>query len=290
MPVLFPPPSYISFSQLMTYVRCPEHYLFRYMLGIKRPPTKAMIRGSAIHDTLASDYIQKKNRGFAMKEREAQELYENLLAQHMEKYKKGLGESSFLLTKEFLQREENTSVSELLDAGTRGIRAYKREVERKTEPVLVEASFGIPMSKDMEIVGRIDLADTSSIVHETKTAKKKPALQDVASDPQIAFYILGYEALTGQRPKSMVKDFIIFQKLEASIVRYPVVKSSIDQKTLFRYIKNVLQAIKQNVWYCLHPADSWICSKEWCGYWKLHKELRRLGLPKFVEKYGTAKT
>ena len=31
---------HVSFSQVMTYVRCPQHYLFRYILGIKRQPRK----------------------------------------------------------------------------------------------------------------------------------------------------------------------------------------------------------------------------------------------------------
>lgn len=279
----------LSFSQVMTYVRCPEHFLFRYILGVRNPPAKAMKQGLALHDTIAQDYARKQQKGKAFNIKEAQEFYMRLLRKHLEHYHKELEQSSFLLTKEFLKKEKETRSQDLLDMGTRGIALYKRAIEQKTEPELIEESFALPLKEGIELIGRIDLVDTHHIIHETKTAKKKPTLQQVATDPQLAFYQFAYEEIAGQRPSSLVKDFLVLQKRDVSIARYPVKKSSIGKHALFRYVGSIASAIRSNVWYCLHQADSWICSEGWCGYTQMHRELRRLGISRMKKKYSNFK-
>src|SRR3989338_8025545 len=54
---------HLSFTQLMTYIRCPEHYLFRYSLGMQRLPRKVLKHGFALHETFAYHFDQKKKDG-----------------------------------------------------------------------------------------------------------------------------------------------------------------------------------------------------------------------------------
>ncbi len=277
-------PLRISFSQLMTYVRCPEHYLFRYIFGVRTPSVKAMKQGLALHDTIAQDYMKKMEEGRAFSVPEAQEVYERFLRKHLEHYYEELEKNSSLITKEFMEKERKASSSDLLDAGKRGIAVYKREIEKHTDPLFAEEPFEIPLRNNIELIGRIDLVDTSHILHETKTTKKKPVLQHVAMDSQLALYSFAYEYLTSQKPKSLVKDVLILGNKEASVARFPVRKSGIDTSSLFRIIDAISFAIRNNVWYCVHPADSWVCSQGWCGYSKLHRELRTIGLEKMIRK------
>ncbi|MDO8470695.1 MAG: PD-(D/E)XK nuclease family protein [bacterium] len=285
----FVKPLRLSFSQLMTYVRCPEHYLFRYIFGIRTPSGKAMKQGSALHDAIAEGYMRKMEEGRAPSIPQAQEMYRKLLRKHLEDYYEELERGSFLITKEFLAKERKVSSSDLLDAGTRGIAVYKKEIERRTDPLFAEEPFEIPLRNNIELVGRIDLVDTSHILHETKTTKKKPVLQQTSLDPQLAFYQFAYEYLTSQKPKSMVKDFLILGKKDAFVVRYPVRKSEIGKNSLFRIIDAISFAVRNNVWYCVHTADSWVCSQGWCGYFKLHRELRKVGLERMKQKYMNKK-
>jgi len=282
-------PLRLSFSQLMMYVRCPEHYLFRYVFGIRTPSAKAMKQGSALHDAIAEGYREKMEEGRPLSLRQSQEAYEGFLRKHLEQYYEELERGSFLVTKEFLAKERMVSFSNLLDAGMKGIAVYKKEIEVRTDPLFAEEPFEISLRNNIELIGRIDLVDTSHILHETKTTKKKPVLQQTALDPQLAFYSFAYEYMTSQKPKSMVKDFLILGKKEASVARYSVRKTEIGKSSLLRIIDAISFAIRNNIWYCVHTADSWICSEGWCGYMKLHKELRKKGLPFMLSKYAVKK-
>src|SRR3990167_1290758 len=64
----------VSFTQLMTYIRCPEHYLFRYILGIRRQPRKVFKRGFALHETLQYHFEEKKKDGKGISLAEAKEM------------------------------------------------------------------------------------------------------------------------------------------------------------------------------------------------------------------------
>ena len=75
---------HVSFTQLMTYVRCPEHYLFRYVLGMKRPPRKVMKHGFALHETLAEHFDQKKQDSKGLKPQEAKEFFVDTFKSAME--------------------------------------------------------------------------------------------------------------------------------------------------------------------------------------------------------------
>lgn len=278
----------ISYSQIMTYLGCPEHWLFRYYLGIKSPPAKAIMQGRAVHDTLAYHYGKKKE-GDILPVSELQDYYAEQLNSAMKDYENETEETKSLITKEYLAKEKETTKEEMLDAGTAGIAAYKKEVDPRVSPDLIETSFAIATNQDIKITGRIDLTDTKRIIHETKTKRRAPAMQEVARDPQLAMYRTGYENLTGKEPAGYSKDFIILGKREAKIQRYQIKKPDIDSESLLRYLWNILKAIEADSWYCLHQSESWICSKDWDGYWLLHKELRKIGFEKMLQKYGQKK-
>ena len=83
----------VSFSQLMTYIRCPEHYLFSYVLGIKRQPRKVFKRGFALHETLEYHFQQKKIDGKGISVLEAKEFFVHSFQEALEDYKQELAEA-----------------------------------------------------------------------------------------------------------------------------------------------------------------------------------------------------
>mgnify|MGYP001578047252 FL=1 len=245
-----------------------------------------MKQGRAIHETLANHYIQKRtdNRGYS--QNEIQDAYEHILDKEMDEYEKELEETKKLVDKDFLAKEKEITKDEMLDAGTRGLAAYYTEINPKVQPEFVEQEFSLETNQNISIKGWIDLTDTKKIVHETKTSRKTPNIQEVGRDPQLAIYQIGYKKLAGKKPLGFSKDFIILGKREAKIERFRIRKPDIDPEAMLRYIWNIVKAIQNNIWYCVHPANSWVCSKDWCGYWKLHQELRQIGFETITKKYG----
>jgi ATP-dependent helicase/DNAse subunit B len=53
------PKSYISVSQVKTYLRCPLQYYFSQIEGLKLPPKSALAFGSVTHKSVEVNYKQK---------------------------------------------------------------------------------------------------------------------------------------------------------------------------------------------------------------------------------------
>ena len=275
----------VSFSRLMTYVRCPEHWLFRYKLGLKRSPHKVFKHGFALHETFAYHFDQKKKDGKGLSVGDAKEFFVDVFLKGMEDYKQELAASRPYLTREYLSKERQIVLNDLVDTGMRGIEVYYKKLNRYIKPDLVEEAFEFPAGKNIKVVGRIDLTDKKGVIHELKTTRRSPNTQDIRVDPQLAIYQLGYHSITGKYPKAISKDYIVLSKRKAKVVRFRVARPFVDKRTMVGNINRIMEATERNLFYCMHPAESWLCSKEWCGYYTLHQELKKLGLQKFMAKY-----
>ena len=269
----------------MTYVRCPEHWLFRYRLGLKRTPKKILKHGFALHETFAYHFDQKKKDGKGLKPKDAKEFFVGVFLGGLDDYKEELARARPFLTREYLSKEREVNVANLVDLGMRGIEVYYKKLNRYIKPDLVEEAFEFPAGKGLQVVGKIDLTDKNGVIHELKTTRKSPNMQDIRSDPQLAIYQLGYYSIKKKYPKAISKDYIVLSRNNSRIVRFKVARPFINRSTILRNINTIMDAARKNIFYCMHPAESWLCSKEWCGYYTLHQELKKLGLQKFMAKY-----
>lgn len=279
----------MSFTQLMTYVRCSEHYLFRYILGIRRQPRKVFKHGFALHETLQYHFEKKKEDGKGLKLPEAQEFFVEAFGNALEDYRQELREARPYLTREYLSKEHKVKVGDMIETGLKGLEAYFRYLNPHSNPDLVEAPFSFQVRPGLEVVGRIDMTDKKGVIHELKTTRATPNKQDIRSDAQLAIYQIGYRSITGKAPKGISKDYIVLSKNNSRIVRFKVQRPFIDKRTVVRQVNSIMEAVRNNIFYCLHPAESWICSKEWCSYYKLHQEVKKLGLEAFLAKYASTR-
>ena len=279
----------VSFSQLMTYVRCPQHYLFRYVLGIKRQPRKVFKRGLAFHETLQYHFEQKKEDGKGITVSEAKEFFLHSFESALEDYQQELQEARPFLTREYLSKERWMNIGDMIDAGLKGLEVYFQRLNPYIMPDLIEEAFEFEVKKNLKIRGYIDLTDTKGVIHELKTTRITPNKQDIRSDAQLAIYQIGYKTITGKAPAGISKDYIVVSKNNPRVVRFRVVNPFINKRVVLGNIIAITDAIQNNVFFCMHPAESWICSKAWCNYYKLHQELKRLGFRSFMEKYSSSR-
>lgn len=260
--------------------------MFRYILGIRRQPRKVFKRGFALHETLQYHFEEKKKDGKGILLPEAKEFFVASFRNAMEDYQQELAEARPFLTREYLSKEKQINVPDMVDAGLKGLEVYYKQLNPYIKPDLVEEAFEFPVNDKIRVGGRIDLTDKNGVIHELKTTKVTPNKQDIRSDAQIAIYQLGYKEITGKAPKGISKDYIVLSKNNPRVVRFKVVRPFIDKQSIMRNILNIMNAIENNVFYCLHPAESWICSKDWCPYYKEHQQLKKLGFEAFMAKYA----
>ena len=276
----------VSFSQLMTYIRCPEHWLFRYNLGLKRTPKKILKHGFALHEVFAYHFAEKKKDGRGIKVGDAKEFFADVFLGALDDYKQELELTRPYLTREYLKKERQVDINDLLDRGMRGIEVYFKKLNPLIIPDLVEEAFEFQASRDIKVIGRLDLTHVNGTIHELKTTRRNPNMQDIRSDPQLAIYQLGYHSIKGKYPIALSKDYIVLSKNDSKITRFKVTRPFADRNTVLRNIHAIMKAAENNIFYCMHPAESWMCSKEWCGYYTLHQELKKIGLAKFMSKYS----
>lgn len=224
-----------------------------------------------------------------MKPVEAKEVFIDVFLNGLEEYAEEMERVEKYLPREYVRKERKVSVEELVDIGLKGIDVYYRRLNSKIDPDLVEEAFEFPVQKGLKLIGRIDLSDKENVLHELKTTRRVPNKQDVRVDPQLAIYQLGYYTLKNRYPAGISKDYIVLSKREPRIVRFRVSRPFVDRKTVLRNVVTIMEAVQRNIFYCVHPAESWICSKEWCGYYKFHQELKKIGLPAFLEKYSKSR-
>lgn len=245
-----------------------------------------MKHGFALHETLAYHFDQKKQDSKGLKPNEAKEFFADVFKNALEDYEIEMEQGKSLLTKEYLAKEKKVNINELFDLGLKGIDVYYKQLNPKIRPDLVEAAFNFPAGKGIEVIGKIDLTDTKNVIHEFKTTRHTPPKQDVLSDPQISIYQIAFETIKKRPVAGISKDYLVMSKRDPKIVQFAVSRPSVDKKAILQNIATIVEAAKHNIFYCLHPAESWICSKGWCPYFKAHQELKKLGLQKFMLYYS----
>lgn len=177
---------------------------------------------------------------------------------------------------------------QFIDLGVRGIKKYHSDMMPRLNPVEIEQKFDIEFANyDFKFTGVIDLVDDTGIIHDHKTTGKAPSKMQIDNDQQLSAYTAGYKSLTKKKPKSLQLDFLVLSK-DPKIVSYKTTRSDEDVNRFLVNLGYVKKAIDAGLFYCIHKADAWVCSKEWCAYEEkgYHKELYKLGVAKFIEKYG----
>lgn len=170
-----PPITYLSYSQIQTFLDCPLHYKAKYILRIPTPPTAAQSFGTSIHQTLKDLYLHPGVDVF--------ELYQ----------KNWLSEG-------YIDRQHQ---KQFFAQGKKFLRQFlDKDYDPKIKPVLLEQSFIAPVklgSQSLKIGGKIDRVDQkpegSIEIIDYKTGAKVPTQKDVDVDLQMSFYALAASIL-----------------------------------------------------------------------------------------------
>ncbi len=268
-----------SISQLLTYLKCPLHYYFRYIEGLKIPPRSAMILGTSVHAALEHNFKQKIESKKDLKVNDLLDVYS----------------TSFDLAKPETLWEKDENPSEIKDSGIDLVRAYHTGKDKKGEPmifrefnpstrkyekriikplsptiqpIMVEEPFEVKFENDVDyiFVGRMDLVDDKYRIRDTKTSAKSPTQDQVDTDLQMTAYSLGFRVKTGRVEKSLVMDYLVknhFPKLMSVETK----RTDDDIQRLLKILAQISGAIDKGVFYC--SCNPIFCNANNCGYWDL---------------------
>jgi CRISPR/Cas system-associated exonuclease Cas4 (RecB family) len=245
---------YLSFSQINMYLKCPRQYEYRYIKGIKKPPSGALVLGTVWHSTVEENYKQKI------------ETKDDLPLDHMQDFFADSWEAK-------LEEEEidfKSSPATLKDTGISVVGAHHTNIAPLVNPVLVEEKFRVSLGDNFpfDLLGFWDVIDDKGVVIDNKSYSKAKNQDDINKDLQLTAYSLAYRLVTGKIEKGLRIDSVIKNK-KPRTVQISTTRTNEDCKWFLGLIEGVAQGIVKEV-FPPNPLGWW-CSSKWCGFWETCK-------------------
>lgn len=243
---------HISVTQLKMFLRCPLQFKYRYVDGLRIPPTGSLLLGKSIHSALEGNYSQK----IETKQDLSMEQVTSLFSDRWEKEVK---ETSF---------DNGEKSGKVKDDGVNLISTYHSQISPTITPKFVEKGFDLSFSNvSYTLKGFIDLVDVDEVIVDHKTAKRSMSQDGAASDLQLTCYALAYRSLFGRPEKELRFDVMVRNKTP----KMQQISSTRSQEDIDRFLKMlayVSKAIESGIFY---PNQNFMCGvcgfKELCRKW-----------------------
>ena len=191
----------LSPTSINTYLRCPRKYYLKYIKGLKEKPSIHLIRGKAVHDSLAR-YHQTCGEKLGTFEEMKAELLSFFIHSWVEQ---GEELRKLNLPEEELNEYYHESTEMLIGWLKRNIKAAANKIKPETEVRLFSQRYRV-----MGIIDTIHNQNGKAILTDYKTSKKDELTQDMKV--QMAIYALLYRENYGALPHSIVIDFLKHDK------------------------------------------------------------------------------
>lgn len=246
----------LSSSQIADFQLCPLKYYYKYILKIPLPQPPAGIFGSVIHDTLHDFY------DYALKgEKVSSEVILNL---YKDNWQTGGYESKHQRDGYFKQ-----GIKYLTDY-------YNQSFNPKKLPILMEQTFGVKITENLKLTGRIDridLVENGIEIIDYKTGKPK-GVKDLKKDFQLDLYALAV-SLGGLRqpgvldreyqPEEIMVSYYYFDNQQ----KVSFVKTKEDLKIAKQLVIDTAKEIESTDFRASSGMHCDYCEyKMICDYWK----------------------
>jgi DNA helicase-2/ATP-dependent DNA helicase PcrA len=193
------PISYISYSQLDTFMTCPLQYKYRYVVKIPVPASAALSFGDTLHQTMYAFYI---------KVREGKSpSFEDLLKIYEEKWvSRGYGNVLY-------ENKMKTHGKALLKG------FFEKGYDPNVLPHELEQPFRIKITPRVKLGGKIDRVDKrldgKIEIIDYKTGQST-RMKDVKNDLQLSVYAMAAtdQGVYSYRPEDVIVSFYFFEGQE----------------------------------------------------------------------------
>lgn len=256
-------PDYLSHSQIATLDKCGMQYHYRYVEGIKSPPGIAMLKGTATHAAIEANMRAKLETGAPL----PSEAIRDAAA---DAFTAATRAGEYVLDGDYAEMSASDALASGKDGAVGLAELHAAQVAPLIEPTGVEMRVRLPESEALPVVlfGVVDLVDRGQIVRDTKTSKKSPAKDSADSSMQLSAYALLYAGLNdGRLPAKLTLDYLVETPggKRSSTVQ-ETTRGWEDVRAFVARANAALRVIEAET-FLPAPADSWVCSPKWCGYW-----------------------
>jgi len=242
---------HVSHSQINMWLRCPKQWEYRYVGGLKIPPSGALIVGSAYHSALEVNFIQKVDSMKDLPLSDCLDIYSDA-------WENRLSEEELIIW-------EQLGPDECKDQGAGLVEEYIVSTSPSVQPVNVEKTHYGEVA-GVKFVCRVDVENVQRAVIDHKTSARPYSQDDVDGDIQASA-----EAFVLNRP-------IIFYNhiaLKLSTPRIQVVKSYRTRADIDWWLDMSTKVVLQMESGIAPPRSidafgksGYWCSERFCGYYE----------------------
>jgi CRISPR/Cas system-associated exonuclease Cas4 (RecB family) len=189
---------FLSPTSINTYLRCPRKYFLKYIKGLKEKNSIHLIRGKAVHDSIARFHQMDltNSDGFEELKIELLSLFNHSWVAQEEELRK------LKLPEEALDESYHESAEMLTGWLKRHLKAVMNgQTKPETEVKLFSQSHRV-----MGIIDAIHRQNGKAFLTDYKTSKKDDLTQDIKI--QMAIYALLYKENYGMLPDTISIDFL----------------------------------------------------------------------------------
>jgi len=259
--------NYISPSRLNCWMSCPLKFKFRYVDGIRPPPTPSLFLGKQAHAGLEL-YYRHRMLGITL-------TAEDVMGRMDASWDDAVAEEEMgfdSIKEELALRKQAQAL----------VRTYLDQVPPdEPKPLAVEAKMDVPLvdpanGEDLGIplLGIVDLIldgpDGATII-DFKTAARSSPPYEITHEVQLSAYAYGFAATAGRDATGLeIRSLIKTKNPKIAIHQYPA-RGETHFARLFALIREYIDALNRGI-YNYRPG--WGCSmcefretdcREWCG-------------------------
>ena len=236
--------------------------MFRYVEGLKIPPSGSMTLSKVWHETVENNYRQKIKSERDLPLSDMQDFYSTRFDE--------------TLQNEEIQLEENENPGKLKDEGINVTTLHHQVIAPKVKPVLVEEKFRVSLGDEFlyDLVGIWDVVETDNVIADNKCYGKTPSQESTDRNLQLTLYALGFRVLNNKVEQGIRLDVIVRTK-QLKAIQIETHRTNDDCQFLLKLIEGVATAIQTGNYYP-NPTHN-LCSPKWCGYWDKCKKMAGRG-------------
>jgi putative RecB family exonuclease len=245
---------HVSFSQLSTYLQCPERFRQRYLLdALPSHRASELVFGNAIHAALAVHHEHLMREGVPLELGRLTDEFDDILAIAQQ------GDVPILW-------DDDEAPDVAREKGHALLALYHRDV-RPHRVLHVEVPFQFEFHRAGEgeetLAGIVDLIEEDSEgriwITELKTAQRRYGQDRLLYDHQMSIYAAAREALGV--PNAGLRYRLLLKGKEPRIEDIVIVRDGGQLDETRHVLRQVLRAIDQRIFY---PVRGWGCAK--CPY------------------------
>jgi CRISPR/Cas system-associated exonuclease Cas4 (RecB family) len=239
-----------SASQINQYLRCPAQWAYRYVQGLKIPPSSSLVQGSSYHKAMEVNLSQKIETKFDLPTQELLDAYETEFNTRIEDVEWNAEEKSLGADK---------VKGKLKDEGVALTSIAHENFNPYINPKEVETPFEIHFENTLYTLnGVIDVVTDDNMIIDHKTSGKTPNAISPNEIIQGAIYCIA------KNSNQVMFNYAIKLKTPKTISLPKQIEDS-DKEYVLKLLTSIDQSIGQESFY--PNRGSMMCSRKHCGYW-----------------------